>query len=205
MGTRATKVTNTPQEQYARSNDSGDIGCYKIHWSERLGKGTFGEVFKATSIVTGNLTAAKKMVVPALAWRNTYEETFRQKIQVLKDVQGQHPNIIKVFNTYDLSDKNQFWIMSELCKLGNLDTYMKVYDVNKSHIIHIMQQVVSALIFLHSQTPSIVHANIKPQNVLITTDDNIHVVRLSDIGNMDEIVDLTNLPSNLMTTNLTNL
>ena len=48
-----------------------DVGPYKIQFQPILGRGAYGEVFKATNLDTGHIVAAKSITVPTNAWHST--------------------------------------------------------------------------------------------------------------------------------------
>ena len=74
--------------------------CNRYKKLERIGKGTFGIVYKAQDIITGNIVAVKKIIlnesdqgIPAIAIR---------EISILRELN--HPNIERsVFLNYALN------------------------------------------------------------------------------------------------------
>ena len=65
-------------------------------------------------------------------------------------VQG-HRNILNVLDTYEeeKDKKTEFWIVTELCELGNLAVYVEDYIVETEHKLDIMEQISSGLAYLH--------------------------------------------------------
>lgn len=78
---------------------------------ERIGRGTFAEVFKATD-ETG-FVAVK--VIPIDGLINDIDE-IQEEIRLLS--RCEHPNIIKYHRT--LIDKNKLMIVMDYCELGSL-------------------------------------------------------------------------------------
>ena len=165
------------------SKPVGDVGPYKIKYHGLLGRGSFGEVFHAKNLDTNEEVAAKRIIPPKdFNWKSTVVENTRREIEILKSIQG-HENIIKVYDTYDLMEDNEFWIITEYCNVGDLNEYLKIYDVNENRKVHIMNQVASGITYLHSMKPDpVVHRDVKPPNTLITLLNGLHVVKLCDVG-----------------------
>ena len=156
---------------------------YKI--ISKLGKGSFGNVFKVKNKITGEIRAMKIIKNTSV---NDNDETANQKflkeIQVLKELE--HPNIIKIFEYY--IDNRYHYIITELLTGGELyETILKFQKFNEKKAAYIMKQILSALNYLHSK--GIVHRDIKPENILVQNDpkknknylDEIHI-KLIDFG-----------------------
>ena len=133
----------------------------------KLGKGSFGSVFKVKNRINGEIRAMK--IIKNSYTYNSFkkiDKNFLQEIQVLKDLE--HPNIIKVFEYY--IDENSHYIISELITGGELyETIVKFRIFNEKKAAYIMKQILSALNYLHSH--GIVHRDIKPENILVLKDD----------------------------------
>ena len=94
-------------------------------------------------------------------------ETVLREVRILKMLQGT-PGVLQLKDfCYDASN---FYLVTDLYEM-NLFQYMN-YNVNKlteSAIRDIFEMVVRALDSCHS-THSIVHCDIKPENILLNTD-----------------------------------
>ncbi|EZF32042.1 CAMK protein kinase [Trichophyton interdigitale] len=103
---------------------------------------------------------------------------YDREVEILQKLR--HPNIInieKVFKT-----DNAIYIFQDLVTAGDLFSFLefkngKLLDVEAAVII---RQVVIALVYLHGQ--NIVHRDIKPDNVLMTSLSNGSRVILTDFG-----------------------
>ena len=155
---------------------------YKI--INKLGKGSFGSVFKVKHKITGEIRAMKIIKNTSVDDRaGAYNVKFLKEIQVLKELD--HPNIIKIFEYY-VDNKNHY-IITELLTGGELyETIVKCHNFNEKKAAFILKQILSALNYLHSK--GIVHRDIKPENILVQNIDKkknkmeeIHI-KLIDFG-----------------------
>ena len=132
------------------------------HILKKLGKGSFGSVFKVKHKITGEIRAMKMIKNILSSNSNKIDNKFLREIQVLKNLE--HPNIIKVYEYY--IDEEYHYIITELVTGGELyDTIVKFQRFNEKKAAYIMRQILSALNYLHSR--GIVHRDIKPENILV--------------------------------------
>ena len=101
-----------------------DIGPYKITWRPALGRGTFGEVFKATDLDDKKDVAAKRIIPPQSFYRKFFIENTRKEMKIIRAVQT-HKHILSVLDTYEDEKDNEFWIVTQICELGNLAKYVE--------------------------------------------------------------------------------
>ena len=154
---------------------------YKI--VSKLGKGSFGSVYKVKHKISGEIRAMKIIKNTSVDDKVGVENAkFLKEIQVLKELD--HPNIIKIFEYY-VDNKNHY-IITELLTGGELyETILKCRKFNEKTAAFIMRQILSALNYLHSK--GIVHRDIKPENILVQkidkkeNQDEIYI-KLIDFG-----------------------
>ena len=139
---------------------------YKI--ISKLGKGSFGSVYKVKHKITGEIRAMKIIKNTSINDNDgMVNKKFLKEIQVLKELE--HPNIIKIFEYY--IDNKYHYIISELLTGGELyESILKFQKFNEKKAAYIMKQILSALNYLHSK--GIVHRDIKPENILVQKSDN---------------------------------
>ena len=130
----------------------------------KLGKGSFGNVYKVKHKITGEIRAMKIIKNPNKNdnCRKKIDKKLLNEIQVLRTLE--HPNIIKIFEYF--IDEKCHYIVSELITGGELyETIVKFRKFNEKKAAYILKQILSALNYLHSR--SIVHRDIKPENILV--------------------------------------
>ncbi|XP_062979958.1 mitogen-activated protein kinase kinase kinase kinase 3 isoform X3 [Elgaria multicarinata webbii] len=137
---------------------------------QRIGSGTYGDVYKARNVNTSELAAIKVIKLEP-------GEDFavvQQEIIMMKDCK--HPNIVAYFGSYLRRDK--LWICMEFCGGGSLqDIYHVTGPLSEQQIAYVSRETLQGLYYLHSKGK--MHRDIKGANILLT--DNGHV-KLADFG-----------------------
>uniref|UniRef100_A0A8C1JTK6 Mitogen-activated protein kinase kinase kinase kinase n=1 Tax=Cyprinus carpio TaxID=7962 RepID=A0A8C1JTK6_CYPCA len=137
---------------------------------QRIGSGTYGDVYKARNVTTGELTAIKVIKLEP-------GEDFavvQQEIIMMKDCK--HSNIVAYFGSYLRRDK--LWICMEYCGGGSLqDIYHVTGPLTESQIAYVTRETLQGLFYLHNKGK--MHRDIKGANILLT--DNGYV-KLADFG-----------------------
>uniref|UniRef100_A0A8C6UKA3 Mitogen-activated protein kinase kinase kinase kinase n=1 Tax=Neogobius melanostomus TaxID=47308 RepID=A0A8C6UKA3_9GOBI len=137
---------------------------------QRIGSGTYGDVYKARNVNTGELAAIKVIKLEP-------GEDFavvQQEIIMMKDCK--HSNIVAYFGSYLRRDK--LWISMEYCGGGSLqDIYHVTGPLSESQIAYMSRETLQGLYYLHNKGK--MHRDIKGANILLT--DNGYV-KLADFG-----------------------
>lgn len=159
-----------------------EIQNVKLKIKKVLAEGGFAVVFVAQDVNTGVEYALKRL----LAADEESKRNITQEINILRKLSG-HPNIIQ-YLTATCIDKSQtqhgqteFLLITELCTGGSLVDTLKSrntsFDVET--ITKIFYQTTQAVCYMHSQTPKIIHRDLKIDNLLISKDGKI---KLCDFG-----------------------
>jgi calcium-dependent protein kinase len=150
---------------------------YKI--LNKLGKGSFGNVYKVIHDQSGLIRAMKIIKKENLAYQDG-DSKFLNEIRIL--MACEHPHIIKIFEYY--SDDVNYYIIMEYIPGGELyetiSTWKK-FDEHKA--CYIMRQILEAVNYLHSM--KIIHRDIKPENMLVESkvnDKQLINIKLIDFG-----------------------
>eukprot|EP00063_Salmo_salar_P035603 XP_014010438.1 PREDICTED: mitogen-activated protein kinase kinase kinase kinase 3-like isoform X6 [Salmo salar] len=137
---------------------------------QRIGSGTYGDVYKARNVNTGELAAIKVIKLEP----GEDFDVVQQEIIVMKDCK--HSNIVAYFGSYLRRDK--LWISMEYCGGGSLqDIYHVTGPLSESQIAYMSRETLQGLYYLHNKGK--MHRDIKGANILLT--DNGYV-KLADFG-----------------------
>ncbi|XP_005399899.1 PREDICTED: mitogen-activated protein kinase kinase kinase kinase 1 isoform X2 [Chinchilla lanigera] len=137
---------------------------------QRLGGGTYGEVFKARDKVSRDVVALKMVKMEP----DDDVSTLQKEILMLKTCR--HANIVAYHGSYLWLQK--LWICMEFCGAGSLqDIYQVTGSLSELQISYVCREVLQGLAYLHSQKK--IHRDIKGANILI---NDAGEVRLADFG-----------------------
>ncbi|CAF3358708.1 unnamed protein product [Rotaria sp. Silwood1] len=137
---------------------------------QRIGSGTYGDVYKARHIPTASMRALKVIKLEAGDDFNIIQQ------EILMMLQCSHPNIIAYFGSYLKRDK--LWIAMELCAGGSMQDIYHVYGpLGELQIAYILKETLKGLDYLHKNGK--MHRDVKGANILLTEDGN---VKLADFG-----------------------
>ena len=147
----------------------GEIIAEHYLLTRQLGSGSFGDVWLARNLLAD--------VDVAIKFYGTLDEsglqTFRNEFRVAYKLR--HPNLLNIAH-FDVF-KNCPYLVMPYCENGSMRQY--VGRMQESDVWKFISDVTSGLAFLHSQQPPIVHQDIKPDNILITSDGRYVI---SDFG-----------------------
>ena len=129
---------------------------------KRIGKGSYGSVFK---VIKKNTNLIRAMKVIPKNFQKDNDEILRE-INILKNLD--HPNVMKIYEF--LEDDKNYYLIQEFCDGGDLDTILNGKKIYCEFLVKfIMYQVLLAINYLHSN--NIVHQDIKKKNITIITLD----------------------------------
>jgi serine/threonine protein kinase len=160
-----------------------------------LGEGAFAEVYKVQHRFLGR-QAMKVFKTPT----DSDEDVHRMLSEAILLSKIGHPNIIRVFNAGVISHagtKRGFFTM-ELVPGGTLDRHWRSFGrsyMPVSEAVGIVSQVATGVGVAHAERPSIVHRDIKPQNILVGYDSAGIRVRVGDFGLAKHVNPMTLLMS----------
>ena len=127
---------------------------------KRLGKGSYGSVYK---VIKKNTNIIRAMKVIPKNFEKDNDEILRE-INILKNLD--HPNVMKIYEF--LEDDDNYYIIQEFCDEGDLDTILNGKKIFCEFLVkYIMYQVFLAINYLHLN--NIVHQDIKKKNITIVT------------------------------------
>lgn len=141
-----------------------------------LGKGSYGSVFQVQRLSDNQTYALKEMDVRSMS--QVEKEDAVNEIRLLASVQ--HPNVIGYHEAF--LDGNRICIIMEYAPDGDLAKVIKKAQLMKTplpedQIWRYFIQIAQGLQALHQM--KILHRDIKPGNIMVTTND---VVKIGDLG-----------------------
>jgi WNK lysine deficient protein kinase len=96
-----------------------------------------------------------------------------------------HDNIVTLRGVTMHPEHNHVqWLVTELADGGSLEAWLSARGVlTMPELLDLLRSVMRALVYLHSRTPSVIHRDVKPANVLVfTAADGGIVWKLCDVG-----------------------
>ncbi|XP_028161885.1 tyrosine-protein kinase Fer isoform X6 [Ostrinia nubilalis] len=154
-----------PRETWELNNDD-------VQLCDKIGRGNFGDVYKARLKTTGQEVAVKTCRV---ALPEEQKRTFLQEGRILK--QYQHPNIVRLIGI--AVQKPPIMIVMELVSGGSLLTFLRTRSssLGSRALLAMCRDAAAGMRYLESK--NCIHRDLAARNCLVG-DDNI--VKISDFG-----------------------
>jgi len=188
----------------------------------KIGQGAYGEVWKG--LYRGTPVAVKRAIPVEI---NRYViQKFREECVLMATLQRNkgmsHPNLVQMLHC---CWENEMLIVLEFCQMGSLDAVLTGAAEGKSGILKYMTwstkivdpepfsgeteasddcllnwalQICSGMNFIHSQSPPVLHRDLKPDNVLISGEDASHPkhwrAKICDFGSSRLISETPSVP-----------
>ncbi|XP_059156398.1 twitchin-like isoform X4 [Physella acuta] len=154
---------------------------------EELGSGAFGVVHRCIEKATGRVFVAKFINTPY----PLDKYTVKNEISIMNQLH--HPKLINLHDAFE--DKYEMVLILEFLSGGELFDRIAAedYKMSEAEVINYMRQACEGLKHMHEH--SIVHLDIKPENIMCET-KKANSVKIIDFGlatklNPDEIVKVT--------------
>ncbi|XP_003244865.1 tyrosine-protein kinase Fer isoform X3 [Acyrthosiphon pisum] len=154
-----------PRERWELNNDD-------VLLLEKIGRGNFGDVYKARLRSTNKEAAVKtcRVTVP-----DEHKKKFLQEGRILK--QYDHPNVVKLIGI--CVQKQPIMIVMELVAGGSLLSYLR----NNSKTLSVLQLVSmcrdAAAGMMYLESKNCIHRDLAARNCLV---DDKNIVKISDFG-----------------------
>ncbi|GAV65439.1 Pkinase domain-containing protein [Cephalotus follicularis] len=149
------------------------VGDYLV--GRQIGSGSFSVVWLARHREHGNEVAIKEIITGRL--NKKLQESLMSEIFILKRIN--HPNIIRLHDIIEVPGK--IHIVLEYCRGGDLSMYIQRQGrVPEALAKHYMQQLAAGLQVLRDN--NLIHRDLKPQNLLLSTNNNNAILKIADFG-----------------------
>ncbi|KAK9717340.1 Suppressor of Sensor Kinase (SLN1) [Basidiobolus ranarum] len=147
-----------------------------LRWQQGkfIGGGTFGSVYLAINLDSGDLMAVKEVRFTDSSSLTALHKSIKEEMSIMERLD--HPNIVKYFGLEVHRDK--VYIFMEYCQGGSLADLLehgRIEDENVAKVYTL--QMLHGLEYLHEN--SIVHRDVKPDNILL---DHNGLIKFVDFG-----------------------
>lgn len=148
----------------------GRILNSRYELQQLIGTGGMADVYRATDNLLGR-TVAVKILHPQFAKDPVFIERFRQEAQAAANLN--QPNIVNVFD-WGIEDSTYYIIMEYVQGHDLKSIIMQGGPLLPERAVEIAMAICLALDAAHSH--GVIHRDIKPQNVIVTGDNQIKVM-----------------------------
>ncbi|KAF1962523.1 calcium/calmodulin-dependent protein kinase [Byssothecium circinans] len=180
---RATRIHTPAVHNTAAQGLAKQIRFYK---KTMLGEGSFGEVWRAVDVDSGDLFALKLVKWPDHGLHSHEYTMLKREVETLAAMS--HPNIVEFISAQSLGVKH-LAIFTQL-KEGNIEDIIKkdVFIRDRDSATSLLRHMLQALDYLAFN--GIVHRDVKPANILYTSlPAGGYTFQLADFGLCNFIVD----------------
>jgi eukaryotic-like serine/threonine-protein kinase len=137
---------------------------------EILGQGGMGSVYRAVDENLGMDVAVKENLFTS----DEYARQFRLEAVILANLR--HPNLPRVTDHFVIGDQGQYLIMDYIEGEDLRQRMERAGSISEEEAILIGAAMCDALQYLHTRKPAVIHRDVKPGNVRITSDGHIYLV-----------------------------
>jgi eukaryotic-like serine/threonine-protein kinase len=137
---------------------------------EILGQGGMGSVYRAVDENLGVDVAVKENLFTT----DEYARQFRLEAVILANLR--HPNLPRVTDHFVIGDQGQYLVMDYIEGEDLRQRMERMGNITEDEAILIGAAICDALAYLHTRKPPILHRDLKPGNVKITSDGHIFLV-----------------------------
>jgi serine/threonine protein kinase len=152
--------------------------------AKRIGKGGMGEIYRATDSTLGRAVAVK-VLASRYAEDESVRERFTREALAAARLSGD-PSIVTI---YDVGEwENRPFIVMEYMSGGSLEQKLRDDGAQPaSQVVRWLEQAARALD--HAQAEGVVHRDVKPGNLLLDREGNVHVADfgIASAAGMDSV------------------
>lgn len=159
------------------------MGNERYIFLELLGKGGFSEVYKAFDQKEFRYVACKVHQL-SREWKEERKANYMKHASRESKIHEklEHPRIVRLFDSFVI-DQNSFCTVLEYCDGNDLDFVLKQQKtIGEREARSIICQVVSALKYMNSISPPVIHYDLKPGNILLCSGSATGEIKITDFG-----------------------
>jgi len=172
--TKEVTVKETEKEKEGRETEISK--AYQIFPDEVLGSGQFGIVYGGVHRISGRAVAIK--VIDKMRFPTKQEAALKNEVAILQNLH--HPGVVNLERMFETPER--IFVVMEKLRGDMLEMILSSEQGRLSERItkFLVTQILVALKHLHSK--NIVHCDLKPENVLLSSDSDFPQVKLCDFG-----------------------
>eukprot|EP00051_Salpingoeca_urceolata_P021098 m.325045 g.325045 ORF g.325045 m.325045 type:complete len:1234 (-) comp19733_c1_seq2:31-3732(-) len=159
------------------------IQQWALRVKSKLAQGGYGVVYVCEDQKSGDLFAVKRL----LAHDKDTTSAIKREIKILRKV-SQHDHIITLLAAATCpsaapSNAVEYLVLTEFCRGGHLGDVLqrRGRPLSSIQVLRIFKQACSAVEFLHLLSPSVVHRDVKVENLLLAQQSPLSI-KLCDFG-----------------------
>ncbi|MBO0790763.1 MAG: tetratricopeptide repeat protein [Ktedonobacteraceae bacterium] len=144
-----------------------------------VGQGGFGAIYQAADTHFPNLPkrAVKEMLMPSADPQEQQQaiEAFKQEALLLAGLM--HQNLPRIYEYFE--EGGRWYLVMDFIEGQTLEDCMEASVGNRlpfQRVLHFATQLCTVLDYLHSQQPPIIFRDLKPANVMVTSDDHLYLI-----------------------------
>ena len=181
-------VASMSQALLAGARPQAGHRCGNYRLIEPIGQGGMGSVWRAERMDGLYQSEVAVKLLGSLALSPHARARFAREGELLARLA--HPHIARLLDA-GLTEDYQRFLVLELVRGQDIQAYVQATAPDQRAILMLFRQILSAVAFAHSQL--VVHRDIKPGNVMVTTDGQ---VKLLDFG-VAKLIDSDDIEDNL--------
>jgi len=162
----------------------------RLKRGDLIGAGTFAAVFDCSleSVTCSSSKLPREDLPQNLAWKTTRMNNSGCREVAVLQRNGPHPNVTRFLAHFRSSEEGEFFANSIFQRIQkNLFDELRANDAkpfSRQRLFKIAGQLFKGLAHVHSKR--IVHADVKPSNLLLTEDDQLKICDFGNAKSLDE-------------------
>ncbi len=150
----------------------------RYHILSKVGEGGFGAVYKAEDTAFDNrLVAVKEMSDAGLSAQELAEASAAFKRETLLLAKLMHPNLPSIYDHF--AEQGHWYVVMDFIEGETIETRLNQTPHGYLPIAQVLEigiQLCSVLDYLHTRQPPIIFRDLKPSNIILTSDGYIYLI-----------------------------